>query len=152
MLDKVIFAQGMKILSDLYPDYPIKEGSLDAYYEFLQNLTNLEFERAVKSHVSKSSWFPKVNELLAGAQENKSVMDTWNRLLQAAEAGEKPEMDIAAERALGIFGGWDAFTWTPYETLQFRYKDFRAAYLEEKARETLVLAGGEQKALPGGDE
>jgi hypothetical protein len=65
-----------------------------------------------------------------------SPIDVWNRLIVAAEAGEKPEMEYATERALAFIGGWEQFSITSYDDLRFIFKAFREAYLEAQDRET----------------
>ena len=149
-MDKQIFGKGMALLSALYPDYPLKDETIEGYWEFLRHLSNLEYERAVKHHVSTCKWFPKVSELLDAIRNyGPTPIDIWNRLLAAAETGQKPDMDAATEKAMAVLGGWERFQYTPFEELNFRFKDFRAALLEARAQETLRLAGGEQAVLGG---
>lgn len=152
-MDREVFKQGMLILSALYPDYPLKEETIELYWSFLKDLGNVDFERAVKRHVSTCKWFPKVNELLQAVQaQGPTVIDTWNLLLAAAETGQKPELDAATEKALAALGGWDNFQYAPFDDLQWRFKDFKAALLEARARDTLALAGGEQAVLAGPEQ
>lgn len=149
-MDKIIFMAGMKKLSDLFPDYPLKDGTMEGYWEFLEPLSNLQFERAVKAHIKQNKWFPKVSELLAAVQEQgPSVTDIWQRLLAAAESGKKPEMDAATEKALAVLGGWEVFQYTSYDDLQYRFKDFKSALLEARAKDSLMVVGSaaEQKVL-----
>ena len=149
-MDKQVFGRGMTILTALYPDYELKDETLELYWSFLKDLSNLDFERAVKYHISTCKWFPKVSELLdALRNQGPTPIDTWNFLLAAAETGQKPELDAASEKALAVLGGWEVFQYTSYEYLQYRFKDFRVALLEARAQETLRLAGGEQAALEG---
>lgn len=149
-MDKGIFGRGMTILTALYPDYELKDETMELYWSFLKDLSNVEFERAVKHHVSTCKWFPKVSELLAAVQDQgPTPIDIWNRLLAAAEMGTEPEMDEPTRKALAVLGGWERFQYTPFEELNFRFKDFKAALLEARARENLALVGGEQAALEG---
>jgi hypothetical protein len=147
-MDRQIFGRGMTILTALYPDYELKDETMELYWSFLKDLGNSDFERAVKHHVSTRKWFPKVSELLEAVQaQGPTAIDTWNLLLAAAETGQKPELDAAAEKALAVLGGWGVFQYTSFDDLQYRFKDFKAALLEARARDNLALVGGEQKAL-----
>lgn len=149
-MDREIFKRGILLMSALYPDYPLKEETMEGYWQFLQHLNNRDFERAVKAHISQNKWFPKVSELLdAIRDQGPTAIDTWNLLLAAAETGKKPELDAAIEKALAVLGGWERFQYTPFDELQYRFKDFKGALLEARARDTLALAGGEQAALEG---
>jgi hypothetical protein len=135
-MDKQIFIRGMAILAAGYPDYPLKDETMDLYWEFLQKMDNLTFERAVKGHISTSKWFPKISELMeAYKNQQPTPLDTWSRLIAAAEVGTKPEMDKATERALRFIGGWEQFCITSYDALQYRFKDFREAYLEAREQD-----------------
>ncbi len=145
-MDREVFLRGMGILTACYPDYELKEETGETYWEFLRHLSNLDFERAVKHHVSTCKWFPKVSEILdALRNQGPTPIDVWNRLIAAAETGQKPAMDATTEKALAVLGGWEVFQYTSYDDLQYRFKDFRAALLEARAQETLRLAGGEQE-------
>ena len=148
-MDRQIFGRGMAILTALYPDYDLKDETIELYWSFLKDLGNVDFERAVKHHVSTCKWFPKVSELLQAVQaQGPTPIDIWNRLLAAAETGQKPELDAATEKALVALGGWDTFQYAPFDELQWRFKDFKAALLEARARDSLAV-GGEQKVLEG---
>ena len=152
--DKVLnedqFLKGMAVLMSAYPDYKCTADTVDVYRVALRNLSPQDFEKAVWVHITTLKWFPKVSELLdALRNQGPTPIDTWNLLLAAAETGQKPELDAATEKALAVLGGWDTFQYTPYDDLQYRFKDFRTALLEARARETLTLAGGEQVALEG---
>lgn len=147
-MDREVFKRGMLILSALYPDYPLKEETMGGYWKFMQHMSNLEFERAVKHHVSTCKWFPKVSELLEAVQtQGPTVIDIWNRLRSAAETGVEPEMDGPTRKALEAIGGWEHLQYAPYDDLQWRFKDFKSALLEARARDNLALVGGEQKGM-----
>lgn len=153
MLNEEQFMKGMAVLMSAYPDYKCTPETVDVYRVALRNLSPQEFEKTVWIHITTLKWFPKVSELLAAVlNRGPSVIDTWNRLLAAAERGEKPEMDAATEKALAFIGGWEQFGLTSYDDLQFRFKDFKAALLEAWARDTLAVVGGEQPVLPGVDQ
>jgi hypothetical protein len=129
-----VFNRGMAILMSVYPDYECKPDTVDAYREFLQHMSNQEFEAAIKNHISQNKWFPKVSELLQATLDAlPTPADVWSRLIAAAETGKKPEMDPATERALYVVGGWDKFCMTSYETLDYRFKDFKAELLAARA-------------------
>lgn len=133
-MNEQTFAQGMALLSASYPDYPVRDETTEVYWSFLKDMDNLDFEWAVKRHISQSSWFPKISELLKAAQERlPTPIDVWNGLIAAAEDGVKPEMDRATEKALAVIGGWEEFSRTPYDSLHYRFKDFKAAFLEARA-------------------
>jgi hypothetical protein len=148
-MDKQIFGKGMALLSALYPDYPLKDETMETYWEFLRDMANLDFERAVKGHVRTCKWFPKVSELLEASRAHlPTAHDVMNQLLAAAEAGlDEPPLSPAGKAALGALGGWEAFQVMRYEDISFRFKEFRTAYLEAQARENLALVGSEQKVL-----
>jgi hypothetical protein len=46
-------------------------------------------------------------------------------------------MDPATERALYVVGGWDKFCMTSYETLDYRFKDFKAELLAVRASQKM---------------
>ena len=149
-MDREVFLRGMGVLTACYPDYELKEETGETYWDFLRDLNNLDFERAVKHHVSTCKWFPKVSELLNALQnQGPTPIDIWNRLLAAAETGQKPELDAATEKALAALGGWEVFQYAPFDELQWRFKDFKTALLEARAKESLRLIGSEQKVLEG---
>jgi hypothetical protein len=140
----------MAVLMSAYPDYKCTPETVDVYRVALHNLSPKEFEKAVWIHITTLKWFPKVSELLdAIRDQGPSVIDTWNLLLAAAETGQKPELDAAAEKALAVLGGWDQFQYTSFEDLQWKFKDFKLALLEARARDSLALVGNEQTALEG---
>ena len=152
-MDRQIFGQGMAVLTGLYPDYELKDATMELYWSFLKGMENRDFERAVQHHVKTCKWFPKVSELLdAIRDQGPTVIDIWNRLLAAAETGQKPELDAATEKALAAIGGWEVFQYAPFDELQWRFKDFKAALLESRARDTLALVSGERAALEGPEE
>jgi hypothetical protein len=71
-----------------------------------------------------------------------------NKLIAAAEAGqEQPALSPAGKAALDALGGWEAFQLLSYADIHFRFKEFRAAFLETRARDNLALVGSEQKVL-----
>lgn len=145
-MDREVFGRGMVILESLYPDYPLKTETIDGYWGFLQHLSNLDFERAVKHHISTCKWFPKVSELLQASRAHlPTPIDVWNRLIRAAELGQEPELTAPETAALGAIGGWEAFQVTSFDDLHFRFKDFRSALLG--ARENLALADEQKEVL-----
>jgi hypothetical protein len=153
VLNEDQFLKGMAVLMSAYPDYKCTPETVDVYRVALRNLSPQDFERAVWAHITTLKWFPKVSELLdAIRDQGPTPIDIWNRLLAAAETGKKPEMDAATKKALAVLGGWDQFQYTSYDDLQYRFKDFKTALLEARARDTLALAGGERAALPGPEE
>ena len=107
-MDRKIFGKGMAILTACYPDYDLKDETTGSYWEFLRHLSSLDFERAVKRHVTTCKWFPKVSEILQAVQDHlPTPIDVWNRLIAAAEAGKKPEMDAATMKAMRFIGAVD---------------------------------------------
>jgi len=153
MLDQEFFKKCMGILTAAYLDYEFKPDTMEIYRQTLINLTDVELERAIWVHVTTRKWFPKISELLDAVREqHPSPIEIWQELITAAERGQKPELDEATEKALTAIGGWEVFQFTPYAELQFKYKDFRIAYLEARARQNLVLVEGHARAvLPGPD-
>ena len=148
MLNEEVFNRGMAILGAAFPDYECSPATVDVYREHLSRLGDLEFERAVRHHINTCKWFPKVSELLQAVQDQgPSAIDIWNRLLAAAETGKKPEMDAATDKALAVLGGWEVFQYTSFEDLQWKFKDFKAALLEARSRDNLLVGG--QAALEG---
>jgi hypothetical protein len=84
-MNRQIFGKGMAILSAIYPDYPLQDETISSYWEFFQGMSNLDFERAVKHHISTCKWFPKVSELLEASRAHlPTPIDVWNQLLRAA--------------------------------------------------------------------
>jgi hypothetical protein len=140
MLSEQEFMKGMGVLMSAYPDYECTSKTVDVYQERLsKRLTSREWETAVNRHIDTCKWFPKVSELLQAAKAGQpTAMDVWKRLLDAAEDGEKPEMDQATEKALAVIGGWEEFSRTSYDSLHYRFKEFKAAYLEARDRERIV--------------
>jgi hypothetical protein len=147
------FIQGMYRLGLQWREHEMPEDAVALYRERLSRLTDREFEKAVNHCLDTCTFFPKISELLkAVADQGPSVIDTWNRLLAAAETGQKPELDAATETALAVLGGWDQFQYTSFEDLQWKFKDFKLALLEARARDNLALVGNEQTALEGPGE
>ncbi len=149
MMDRETFAKGLFILGANYPEREITHALVEVYYSFLNHLTPAELERAVRKHIARSQWFPKVSDLLQAAREDMpSPREVWAWLLDEATTGQKPHMDAATARALEAIGGWDVLRLTPSDDLKFRFKDFEAVLLERREREQEALAiGGGQKAL-----
>ncbi len=142
MLTEKQFMKGMGILMNAYPDYECTPGTVDIYRERLRpRLTPQEWEAAVNRHIDTCKWFPKVSELLQAAQELlPSPLEIWNRLIAAAEDGEEnPEMDDAIRQAIAVIGGWEEFSRTSYDSLHYRFKEFKAAFLEARAQERQSL-------------
>lgn len=133
-MNREIFVKGMFILQEAY-EKELSQGTLDVYFGFLGHLTPEQLEGAARKHISKNPWFPKINELLEAAAARGSLptpIEVWNGLIAAAERarpGEKPEMDVATERALGAIGGWDKFLLTSYDELKWLFKEFKEVYL-----------------------
>jgi hypothetical protein len=149
-MKEVDFDKGMGILMAAYPDYKCTPETVDLYRELLSCLNPKDFERAVLNHVKNHKWFPKVSEILStGLPPRPSAIDAWQKLIAAAEAGVKPEMDFATRKALDFIGGWEQFGLTTYENLRFAFKAFKDAYMEAQEHEARWLVGGEQAALEG---
>jgi hypothetical protein len=143
-MDRLTFAQGMAILGEAY-EKELSDNLVGIYYEFLQNLTPAQLERAARRHIAKSPRFPRVSDLLQAFREDlPSAVDVWNRLMAGAERGEKPELDAAAERALEFIGGFQTVQYAPYDELKFRFKDFERAYLEGQDQELERLSGRQE--------
>jgi hypothetical protein len=127
MINNVAFDRGMAVLMASFPDYPVTPETLKVYQTALNDVgfTDVQFERVIWNHIKTKKWFPKISELI---EANKpSTLEIWNRLILAAEAGEKPDLDPAVKSALGLLGGWEQFSRTPYTELHRRYKDFKEA-------------------------
>ena len=149
MLHDNVFHKGMALLGAAYPDYACTPETVDVYRERLCRLTDQEFEAAVYRHIDTCKWFPKISELLGAVQSLlPSAIDVWTRLIAAAEAGEKPEMDEATKKALDFIGGWEQFSITSYDDLRFIFKAFREAYLEAQDRETGAQAQISTRTVP----
>jgi hypothetical protein len=134
------FMAGMGVLMRAYPDYECTAGTVDVYRDRLcSRLTPKEWEAAVNRHLDTCKWFPKISEIFKAVQDlGPSAQEVWSRLIAAAEDGEEPEMDAATAQALAVIGGWEEFSRTSYDALPFRFKEFKAAYLE--AREAQITA------------
>jgi hypothetical protein len=64
-VDKINFSQGMTVLSAAFPDYALKEETVEVYWKFLsEELEDPQFEFAVVEHIRRGKWFPKISELL----------------------------------------------------------------------------------------
>ena len=89
--------------------------------------------------------------LQAFREDLPSAVDVWNKLMEAAENGKKPELDAAAERALAFIGGFEVIQYTNTDDLRFRFKDFERAYLEGQTQELERLSGRQESvaALEG---
>jgi hypothetical protein len=130
-------------------DHEMPPEAVALYRERLSRLTDREFEIAINHCLDNCIFYPKIAELLKAVQDQgPTPIDIWNRLIAAAEMGQVPEMDEPTKKALAVLGGWERFQYTPYEELNFRFKDFKAALLEARARDNLALVGAEQPALP----
>jgi hypothetical protein len=144
-MDHQVFSRGMLILSAAYPDYLLKEETTELYWEFLQHLDSRAFEMAIKRHISKHKWFPKVNELLEAIESaGPSPIDAWQSLLAAAETGKMPELDYPTLRGMKAAGGWEAIQYMPLDDLKFKFKDFKEAYLDavQQEKSSKDLLGG----------
>jgi hypothetical protein len=144
-----IFRMGMAKLGIQWRDHDMPAEAVALYRERLSRLSDREFEIAVNHCLDTCIFYPKISELLKAVQDQgPTVIDIWNRLIAAAEMGTEPEMDEPTKKALAVLGGWEVFQYTPFDDLQFRFKDFKAALLEARARENLALVGEERAALP----
>ena len=154
MLSKEVFVKGMYQLAAAHPDFALTEATIEVYQERLAGLSEEIYMKAIGKCLDTCKWFPKISEILGAVRSFKpSAIDAWQRLLAAAEANTKPEMDFATQKALDFIGGWEQFGLTTYENLRFAFKAFKDAYNEAQEQESrLVLAGGEQAALPGPEE
>jgi hypothetical protein len=149
----------MALLVSCYPDYALKDGTMEAYWMFLNLMDGGEFERAVELHISQSKFFPKINEILSAAltlrnQGRPSAAERWGQLVVLAEQGAPAPTDTPTLRALSTVGGWDGFQFTAVNELVFRRKEFERVYTEALAEEDrLSLLGLEgpqvQKRLEG---
>ncbi len=129
MLDEISFNRGMLRLGQAYPDYDPAPTTVNLYYDFLKEVSPLDFEKAVNLHISTYKWFPKVSELLDAVRSLRpSARDAWSRLMAAAESGELPEMDRATAAGLTAVGGWDHIQFTEYSKLSFSFKVFEEAF------------------------
>lgn len=147
-MDRKAFAKGMFILTTAYKE-EFSRDQMNVYYSFLNHLTPAQLEKAARRHIAKSSWFPKINELLQAAQEFRPTpMGAWNKLAEAAETGKKPELDYATEQALTAIGGWEAFCYSSYQDLKYWVNDFKHAYLTAQAREEEVVNMPNTKPVP----
>jgi hypothetical protein len=140
-MDRTEFAKGMYILLSAYPEREIGQDTMDVYYEFLNHLTPAQLEKAARRHIAKSAWFPKVSELLRAVEDPElTVIDVWQKLIAAAETGQKPmPMDTATRAGLQAVGGWDILSLANYESLRYLFKDFKEAYLGARAQDTASL-------------
>ena len=134
-MDREQFAAAMFILGAAY-ERQLNQDAMEVYYSFLKHLSPEKLEAAARRHISRSSYFPKINELLEASRENQpSPIEAWQQLIVAAKDGEKdPNMDSPTRQALAFIGGWEAFNMLTYDDLKFRFKDFQTAYLEALAR------------------
>jgi hypothetical protein len=150
MLSEELFLKGMAILAAAYPEHVIKPETMKVYREFLSQLTPEQFERSARRHITRSPYFPKISEILKAAREDfPSAVEVWNKLIAGAEAGKKPELDPAAEKALAFIGGFNTVQYTPYPDLRFRFKDFERAYSEalDQKQDDLLQIQREVKQL-----
>lgn len=133
MLDKISFAKGMAILTNVFPDYPCSKKTMDIYWEFLQKIPPHEFEWVITAHLKQHKWFPKISELLDEWMKLRTLgrptaAEVWSCLISAAQDGEKPEMDAITQTALRVCGGWEELMVTPTTELPWRFKKFERIY------------------------
>jgi hypothetical protein len=149
------FMKGMAYLTNAFPEVDIKEGTLEVYFDMLKTISAKDFEKAIRAHLSKCKWFPRISELIDLAiPELPSPRDAWVNLVLAAETGVKPELDAPTEAGLKAVGGWEVLQFTEYNDLGYRFRDFKDAYLAAVARgkSKKLLIGGEQGLLLGGPD
>lgn len=152
-MDWTDFAKGMGVLTALFPDYPLKEDTIDVYWGFLKGYPAKAFEVAVTNHVTKNKWFPKLSELVEQMEQpDPSPKEVWQKLITHAEHGEMPILDAATERALkASVGDWETFIVTPYDELKFLFKEFKEVYqaAREEERRTQMAITDDSKPLLG---
>jgi hypothetical protein len=144
MLSDYVFLTGMKRLTDAFPDYSLADGTVELYRERLEHLTDMEFEDAVNRHIDTYKWFPKVSELLATQRAARpTARESWQRLLTTADqTGEKPEdLTPAEKRALEAIGGWETFSFMPFDSLRFAFRDFEKVFNEAQSAGDLPAIG-----------
>lgn len=145
-MEEAVYLKGMGVLMAAYPDYPCNKKTLEAYREFLDRLSPQEFELAIRVHITRHKWFPKISELLQAALVfQPGALEVWNALLKDAEnGGDPPALDPATEKALAAVGGWETLQYTQYDELKFKFAAFRDAYNQAVEKEIT------QRALPDG--
>jgi hypothetical protein len=153
------FRQGIALLAEAYPHRTVSPATLSLYREMLADLTDAEWERAVKTHLRTAKFFPAIAELLEHAKPTPTVNDVgqlFARVELRALNGKgfdaiEAEFGTAVGKAILAIGGITQLRQLERSTDRaFALKGFTAA-LAEQHRDDLLepLLGPAPKRLEG---
>ncbi len=131
-MDKQVFAEQMGNLGVVF-DREVSKQVLDLYYEDLKSLTNAQMIDAVTKWRKAGRFFPRPSELLDMLKTSKSSAgEAWAHVLKQLRDSQNADLTPAELNTVNEIGGIDALAHMTYSQLEFKSKDFKAAYTPDR--------------------
>lgn len=114
------------------------------YWNCLKNkMTNEELDACLTLHLQNpisGAFFPKPSDLIKHLKDNNKLkaLEIWGLVTGDRHEKELAKLDLVAEKAMRMIGGWGNFASVKIDELPFRARDFVEAYcliLEKSERE-----------------
>jgi len=132
MISQTDFLQLMTEAGNAY-SVDVNKGQLSAYYDALSEYEPADIQRAFKSHVLTSEWFPKISQVISaieGSGKEKNA-DAWaSVMIEIRKTGSygKPRVTPEIREAIDKVGGWKVICGMTHKELEFKAKDFADVY------------------------
>ena len=134
-MDKKLFAEQLGILGVIF-EKKITASFAELYYDDLKALSNTQMIDAVKKWRQTGEWFPKPSQLLdMVVTPAQSAGEAWALVLKELRDSKNANLPAEVMSAVNEIGGIDALAHMTYSQLEFKSKDFKAAYTPDRIGE-----------------
>ena len=142
-----VFTEGMGQLTELYGK-ELSPHALEAYWQAVKHLGNLDFKHAVRLSAQRERFFPLpavLLDLVDGGGEARAIYALERVNFAVRSIGPHQSVDFedrAINAAIRALGGWaDVCALSSDEWRRFRSKDFLKAYRAYSSRDVPEEAG-----------
>jgi len=165
-IDRGVFVEWMEELDAHFPGDRSERVVAVYWAQLSEQMSTQDFEQACVEMLGSREYFPPWREFVTAVEgdDYSAAMEAWERVLEMASdwrrACPSEQLNEAGQRALRQVGGIRKLAMMNREDIDFRRKDFLAAYrisptdepdslppMTEQGREQLRAAGPEVKLV-----
>ena len=134
-MDKKLFAEQMGKLGIVF-DREITGPLAELYFDDLKQLTNAQMVQAVTKWRHEGEWFPRPSQLLDMiVTSTQASGEAWQHVLKELRDSANAKLSPAELQAVNEIGGIESLSRMDFGQLEFKGKEFRAAYNPDRLEE-----------------
>ena len=129
------FKDGMVLMASIF-NFDLEEIHIKTYWRLLQGISDEQFESSVDEWLLQGKFFPRPSELLDMIKNpSQSSGEAWAHVLIELRDSQNAKLSTSELQAVNEIGGIEALAHMDLKQLEFKGKEFKAAYKPDRLDE-----------------